>query len=98
MDESLYIEIERLQRMCTAELQARYREVFGQECRSKHKQHLIRRIAWRLQALAYGDLSERARQRALAIANDGDLRVCVPAEWVRGEPFSLAAWNSVSAP
>ncbi len=87
MDESLYIEIERLQRMRTAELQARYREVFGQECRSKHKQHLIRRIAWRLQALAYGDLSERARQRALAIANEGDLRIQVPAEWVGGEPL-----------
>ena len=40
--------------------------------------HLFRRIAWRLQALAEGDLSERARQRACQIARDGDLRVVAP--------------------
>ena len=33
------------------------------------------RIAWRLQALAEGDLSERARTRARELANDADLRV-----------------------
>ena len=85
MDESLYIEIERLRELQISELQVRYREVFGEECRSKHKQHLIRRIAWRLQALAYGDLSERAHQRALAIANDADLRTQVPAAWIYAE-------------
>jgi hypothetical protein len=39
---------------------------------------LYRRVAWRLQANAEGDLSERARRRALEIANDADLRVRVP--------------------
>jgi DUF2924 family protein len=85
VDDNLYIEIERLQQMRVPELQAKYRDVFGQECRSQHKQHLVRRIAWRLQALKYGDLSERARQRALAIANDADLRTQVPASWIQGE-------------
>jgi DUF2924 family protein len=88
VNEELYIEIERLQGLHAAELQERYREVFGQKCRTKHKQHLIRRIAWRLQALAYGDLSERARQRTLVIANDADLRTQVPAAWIRGERVS----------
>ena len=36
------------------------------------------RIAWRLQALAQGDLSERARQRASELANDADLRLSPP--------------------
>jgi hypothetical protein len=85
VDENLYTEMERLQQMRVPELQAQYREVFGQECRSRHKHHLVRRIAWRLQALKYGDLSERARQRALAIANDADLRTQVPANWIHGE-------------
>jgi DUF2924 family protein len=85
VDDNLCIEIERLQQMRVPELQARYQEVFGQDCRSQHKQHLVRRIAWRLQALKYGDLSERARQRALAIANDADLRTQVPASWIHGE-------------
>ena len=40
----------------------------GDESRSNHKQFLVRRVAWRLQAIAEGDLSERARQRALTLA------------------------------
>jgi len=39
---------------------------------------LIRRIAWRLQALAEGDLSERARRRAAELACDADLRLLPP--------------------
>jgi DUF2924 family protein len=31
-------------------------------------------VAWRLQALAEGDLPERARKKALDLANDADLR------------------------
>jgi hypothetical protein len=85
VNDNLYIEIERLQQLRVPELQARYREVFGQECRSHHKQHLVRRIAWRLQALKYGDLS----QRALAIANDADLRTQVPATWIYGEQTEM---------
>ena len=40
---------------------------------------MIKRIAWRLQALAEGDLSERARRRAAELANDADLRLNPPA-------------------
>ena len=59
-------------------LREKYREVFGEDSRSNHKDYLFRRVAWRLQANAEGDLSERARQRALEIANDADLRVRAP--------------------
>ena len=52
--------------------------MFGEESRSNHKQFLFRRIAWRIQALAEGGLSERARRRALEIANDADLRIRAP--------------------
>ena len=86
MDEALYREIEQLQEMQVEDLRRRYREVFGEQSRTKHKQHLVRRIAWRLQVLAQGDLSERARQRALAIANDADLRVQVPSDWITKGP------------
>ncbi len=43
-----------------------------------HSTGLIRRIIWRLQALAQGDLTERARQRAQQIAHYADLRVVPP--------------------
>ena len=85
MDEAVYREMEQLQGMPIEELRQRYREVFGEPSPTKHKQHLSRRIGWRLQALAQGDLSERARQRALAIANDADLKVQVPSAWIANQ-------------
>ena len=75
----VYAQIEELGRMRIGELRERYQEVFGEPTTHAHKQHLVRRIAWRLQALAEGDLSERAHRRALKIADDRDLRVNVPA-------------------
>ena len=85
MDEAVYREIEQLQGMQVDALQQHYREVFGEATHTRHKQHLIRRIAWRLQVLAQGDISERARQRALAIAKDADLRVRVPTAWIASQ-------------
>src|SRR5713101_5096782 len=75
---SIWSEIDGLGHKTVAELQIRYLEVFGEPSRSNHKQFLIRRIAWRLQALAEGNLSERARERALCLANDADLRLTAP--------------------
>ena len=67
-------QIEGLRHMTVGQLKDRYFEVFGEQSRSNHKQFLFRRIAWRIQANAEGGLSERARRRALEIANDADLR------------------------
>jgi hypothetical protein len=71
-------EVEGLRRLTVGGLREKYREVFGEETRSNHKDFLFRRIAWRLQANAEGGLSERARSRALEIANDADLRIRAP--------------------
>jgi hypothetical protein len=72
-------EVAALQRLTAKELRHRYAEVFGEQAHTKNKVWLVRRIAWRLQALAEGDLSERARQRAAELANDADLRLNPPA-------------------
>jgi DUF2924 family protein len=85
MDDAVYREIEQLPSMPIEDLRRRYREVFGEDSQSRHKQHLVRRIAWRLQVLAQGDLSERARQRALAMANDADLKMQVPSRWIASQ-------------
>jgi len=71
--------VETLNRMTVTQLRERYAEVFGEGSRSYNKQHLVKRIAWRLQALEEGDLSERARRRARELANDADLRIRPPA-------------------
>jgi Protein of unknown function (DUF2924) len=75
----VYGQIAELGRMRIGELRERYQEVFGEPTATAHKQHLVRRIAWRMQVLAEGDLSQRAHHRALKIADDQDLRVNVPA-------------------
>ena len=43
-----------------------------------NKPWLIKRIVWRLQSIAEGDLSERARRRAAELANDADVRISPP--------------------
>lgn len=81
MDNAVLIEIESLRRATLAALRQKYREVFQEETRVRHREHLFRRIAWRLQALAEGDLSERARGRAQQIARDADLRMVAPPDF-----------------
>jgi hypothetical protein len=75
---SMWREVDALRQQTVGQLKVKYLEVFGQESRSNHKQFLVRRIAWRLQANEEGDLSERARQRALALAEEADLRIRAP--------------------
>jgi len=70
--------IDELDGLSVGQLRERFAEVFGEPSRSGNRRWLIRRIAWRLQALAEGDLTERARRRAEEIARDEDLRVRPP--------------------
>ena len=90
MEQAITDEMERLARMPVQQLRARYREVYGESTSSSHRQHLVRRIAWRLQVLAQGDLSERAERRAREIANDADLKTQVPRGWARDAGVSTA--------
>jgi len=80
--ESIPKQIAALERMTVGQLQKRYAEVFGEPARSGNKQWLFRRVAWRIQALAEGDLAtraiERSRERARELARDADLRLRPP--------------------
>jgi hypothetical protein len=67
-----------LKQMTVKQLQNYHLKLFGENPRSRHKQHLLKRIAWRLQALAEGDLTDRARHRAKELACDADMRVRAP--------------------
>ena len=71
-------EVAHMEKMTVGELRELYAEVFGEGTNGRHKQWLIKRIAWRMQANVEGDLSERARRKALEIANDADLRTTPP--------------------
>ena len=64
-------EINRLRQMTVAELQVRWREMYGEETRSRNRSYLWRRLAWRLQELQFGGLSGAARARLIELAPDG---------------------------
>jgi hypothetical protein len=55
-------ELAALRKMTVPDLRARYAEAFGEPTNARHKGWLVKRIAWRVQTLAEGALSERARQ------------------------------------
>ena len=90
MEASLLAAIVELGHLNAAALKTRYRELFGEDSRSSNKQFLVRRIAWRLQAQAEGDLSERARRRIIEIAEDTDFRTRAPVGFL-GKPEPAAA-------
>jgi hypothetical protein len=83
MNDTLRKEVDALRKQKTMTLKIRYRELFGEESRSSNHAHLFRRIAWRLQAIAEGDLTGRARDRAEELAEDVDLRVRAPQKFWR---------------
>jgi hypothetical protein len=82
MNDTVRTELEELRKLNTTALKAKYLELFGEQSRSSNYRYLYRRAAWRLQALAEGDLSERARERAAKLAVDADLRLRPPHDFL----------------
>jgi hypothetical protein len=67
-------EIAAMEQMAMGQLRDLYAEVFGETTNARNKQWLLKEIIWRIQSIAEGDLSERARVRAMEIASDADIR------------------------
>lgn len=67
-------QVQALQQCGTGELRRKYRELFGEDARSWNRSYLLRRIAWRLQEMAHGGLSERARQRLSELVDESLVR------------------------
>ena len=64
-----------LRGMTVSQLRERYREVYGEPTRSRNKDYLRKKVAWRIQELAEGGLSDRARARI------DELSAHVPVRW-----------------
>jgi len=71
-------DIDQLHELTTNELVEKYYDLHGQPVRTRHRQYLIRKNAWRIQANAMGGLTERALNRAKELAEDADIRVMAP--------------------
>jgi hypothetical protein len=91
-------EIENLHRLKTGELADLYEELHGRPCRTRHRAYLIRKVAWRIQANAWGDLSQRARRRAAELADDAEVRVMAPRTMVCPPQPGSATRAIVAAP
>jgi hypothetical protein len=76
-------EVAHMKRMPTGELKDHYESVCGEPPRSHNRDWMVKKIAWRLQANEEGGLPERVRQRALAMADDADLRKRPPREFTK---------------
>ena len=70
--------LEILKGLSLAHLRERYIELFGEPIRTGNKAWIIKRLAWRLQALAEGGLSEQARKRATELAHEANIRLAPP--------------------
>jgi hypothetical protein len=71
---SIIAQIAALRALDTPGLRAKYAEVFGEPTVSRNKDWLFRQVAWQIQALAEGGLSERAKRRAAELARESDVR------------------------
>ena len=66
-----------LRDMTVAQLRERYREVFGEPTRSRNKDYLYKKVAWRIQELTEGGLSDAT------LAKIDELGADVPMRWRR---------------
>jgi hypothetical protein len=78
MELNIVNEVAALERLSVGRLRQHFAELCGETTKAGNRTRLVKRITWRLQALAEGDLSERARRRAAELARDADLRLNPP--------------------
>ena len=74
MEKTVLGEINRLRQLNVAELREQWRELYGEESRSRNREFLYRRLAWRIQELHHGGLSRTARDRIDELAPDSFFR------------------------
>jgi hypothetical protein len=97
MQASVTAQIQALRGMKVAELRVRWRELFGEDSRSCNRDFLWRRLAWRVQELAYGGLSERAKARLAELSKQVDLRFLPPRGWREALEATMAARPAVAS-
>ncbi|MBI3725938.1 DUF2924 domain-containing protein [bacterium] len=78
MDKGPAAELSVLRKMATGELRERYARLFGEPAKSHNRDHLFKKCAYRLQELAYGPLSERAKAQAATLADEAAIRTNAP--------------------
>jgi hypothetical protein len=73
VSDSTLTQIAQLNKLSFSELQARWRSLLGTEPPAYHRRFLVKRLAYRIQELAYGGLSEATRAQMADILQDAGL-------------------------
>jgi hypothetical protein len=63
MESSVIRQIHRLKEMTVGELRVEWQRLYGEPSRSRNRDFLWRRLAWRVQEIAYGGLGDAAKRR-----------------------------------
>ena len=71
-------DLDKLRSLSMGELRTMWKRLFGEDCRSRNKDYLQRRIAFRLQEKEFGGLSDRARRRLDELLADFEVHVRRP--------------------
>ena len=80
MEKTVITEIARLRCLSVAELRDEWFRLYGEPTRSRNRDYLWKRLAWRVQELQYGGLGDRAKARIEELAPDGFVRARTPAQ------------------
>ena len=80
MESSVIRQIHRLRQMTVGELRVEWEKLYGQATRSRNRDYLWRRLAWRLQELEHGGLSDCAKARIEELATDAFTRARTPSQ------------------
>ncbi len=78
METTILGRIERLRQMNVGALRDEWLRLYGEPSRSRNHDYLWKRLAWRVQELAHGGLSEHATARIDALATDTFTRARTP--------------------
>ena len=63
MDNTVIRRIHALRQMTVAELRVEWERLYGEPTSSRNRDYLFRRLAWRVQEIAHGGLSDAAKAR-----------------------------------
>jgi hypothetical protein len=86
---SIAAQVVALTHLSVAELRVKWKELFGKETDQRHKQYLVKRIAWEMQRRHFGsELSAEAKQRLDELQEE--FRTTPPTEWFRGAKHNKA--------
>ena len=78
MPETIAVRIKALQQMSVHRLQKEYCRVCGEKSTATHKGFLLKKIAWKIQELEFGGITEEVKEKALAIVEDLNLPGRIP--------------------